>query len=93
MCSCGCGNSWSCGGCGGSCCGGSGCGCGGSNGVTTLPSFPSNPVWPGTVAQYPVYVSYPSFFTDGAATARADQALFGSSNSGSSSGCGCGRSF
>ena len=82
-----CSSSWSC-----------GCGCNGSsNGATTLPSFPTTPVYPGyypsSTYDFPVYVSYPSFYAGDAAISSANSALFlaRSGNSGSSSGCGCNR--
>lgn len=53
-----------------------GCNCGNSGGATTLPSFPDlNGAT--TASGYPVYVSIPVFLT-------------GSSENGSSGGCGCG---
>lgn len=93
MWSCGC-NSCSCGcSCGSSC--GCSCGCGSNNGITTLPAFPSTPAFPGvpvfpdlSTAQFPVYVSYPSFFPSEGAVFDANVALFSRDN-GSDSGCGC----
>lgn len=66
MCSCGC-HSCSCGSsCGGSC--GCSCGCGSDNDndSTTMP----------TLSQFPVYVSYPAFFTGESSINGANIALF-----------------
>ncbi|MCI8473886.1 MAG: hypothetical protein HFF07_00955 [Oscillospiraceae bacterium] len=79
MCSFGCGSCRCC------CCS---CGCGGGsdNGVTTLPSFPDTPVF--SASQFPVYVSYPAFFTGDSAINGANIALFTSGGNGSGR-CGC----
>ena len=55
----------------------------GNGGITTLPSFPELPVFPGggTAAntRWPVYVSFPAFLWDTA----------GGEDEDSSGGCGC----
>ncbi len=58
------------------CCCGCRCGCDSDNGVTTLPSFPDTPAFPGVTAQFPVYVSYPAFYAGETAINGANQAIF-----------------
>lgn len=61
----------SCCSCGNSC----SCGCGSTDDAVTLPIFPDTPVFPG-LSQYPVYVSYPAFFSGDTAINNANQAIF-----------------
>lgn len=61
------------------CCNGSGngSGIGGvDSGITTLPSFPDTPAYPGWTMRFPVYVSYPAFFASDSAINNANIALF-----------------
>lgn len=69
----------SCGSCRCCCCG---CSCNGSgvggveDEITTLPSFPDTPAFPGCTLRFPVYVSYPAFFASNSAINNANIALF-----------------
>ena len=46
------------------------------NGITTLPSFPDTPAFPGCSLRFPVYVSYPAFYAGDSAINNANIALF-----------------
>ncbi len=48
------------------------CGCGGTGGGTTTPETPVVPA----LSQFPVYVSYPAFFTGDSAITGANQSIF-----------------
>ena len=60
------------------------CGCNGNangvggvdSGITTLPSFPDTPAFPGCSLRFPVYVSYPAFYAGDSAINNAHIALF-----------------